>query len=120
MIKTMNTMKNGWKRLILMLVLLPLVVFFSACGCSEEETEPQITPTDVTYTVHFFTNTEETFNIPNQILKYGSLVEKPDTPSRYGYSFVGWYIDDQFSRAWLFESDVVTKTMTLYARWDKM
>ena len=116
----MNKMKNGWKKLIVLLLLMPIVVFFPACSCSEGSSSgPQLNPKDNTYTVHFFTNTDETFNIPNQYKLYGELVDEPEMPTRYGYAFIGWYTDENFTRVWLFESDVVTQTITLYARWDK-
>lgn len=122
----MKEMKNGWKKLIIALLILPIVAFFPACGCSNEEGEPQLKPKDYTYTVHFYTDTDETFNIPNQYLKYGQLVVQPETPEKYGYSFVGWYTEpwvdsvDYKGRVWLFESDVVSQTMTLYARWQPL
>ena len=114
----MKNMKNGWKKLILMLIILPLVAFFPACSCSEENTSSSTNPQNNTYIVHFYTNTEETFNIPNQVRSYGDLLTEPSTPTKYGYTFVGWYMDEDFkTRQWDFNLDVVTQSMTLYARW---
>ena len=116
----MQRMKK-WKKLIVMLVLLPIMAFFPACGCNEEPGEPTLKPTNVTYTVHFFTNSDETFNIPNQYIQYGGLVQKPEDPTKYGYSFVAWYTDQEFKKEsiWAFETNIVTQTITLYARWEK-
>ena len=36
----MKEMKNGWKKLIIALLILPLVAFFPACSCSDKEFNP--------------------------------------------------------------------------------
>ena len=97
-----------------------MLVFFSGCG--EESSETNNTgkvPPNATYTVHFYTGTEDTFNISAQTVSYGSLVWRPDNPSRTGYIFIGWYKDAACTEVWTFEIDKVTSDMTLYARWQK-
>ncbi len=46
-----------------------------------------------------------------------SLLPVPATPSRTGYTFVGWYRDSSFSQEWNFTTDRVTEDITLYAKW---
>ncbi|WP_058308639.1 InlB B-repeat-containing protein [Gracilibacillus massiliensis] len=49
----------------------------------------------------------------------GGLIDRPDTPTKEGYSFAGWYQDDSFTEAWDFEANTVTEDITLYAKWQK-
>ena len=44
-------------------------------------------------------------------------VNRPADPSREGYSFEGWYIDDQ---EWDFESDILMEEITLVAHWSPL
>ena len=41
----------------------------------------------------------------------------PETPTREGYTFDGWYLDQEYRYAWNPETDPVTDSMTLYAKW---
>ena len=47
------------------------------------------------------------------------FVPRPETPTKAGYTFIGWYTDEAFTNAWNFEIDTVTGEMTLYAGWTK-
>lgn len=47
----------------------------------------------------------------------GDLVAEPEAPTRDGYDFGGWYTDETLATAWNFDSDRVTDSMTLYAKW---
>ncbi len=112
---------NTFKRYLICFLILPILVFFpTACGCSEDDgssTGGGIN--NNTYTVHFFTGSDETFNIPNQTVAKGGLVSKPDTPRKTGYVFIGWYTDMACTTVWTFEIDTVNNDMTLYARWQQ-
>ncbi len=48
----------------------------------------------------------------------GQLLDKPTDPEREGYDFLGWYKDSKCEEAWLFEKDIVTENMYLYASWN--
>ncbi|MDE6909325.1 MAG: InlB B-repeat-containing protein [Lachnospiraceae bacterium] len=48
---------------------------------------------------------------------YGELIEAPEPPTREGYSFDGWYLDQNTTRQWDMEKDTVTESLTLYAGW---
>lgn len=53
-----------------------------------------------------------------QKLRHGTQVAVPDTPTKPGYTFDGWYTSpEEDGTAWEFESNVVENTMTLYAHW---
>jgi len=55
--------------------------------------------------------------IPSQQVQYGEKVAEPQSPSREGYQFQGWYSDIDLKEQWDFKDDVVKKNMTLYGSW---
>jgi uncharacterized repeat protein (TIGR02543 family) len=55
--------------------------------------------------------------VESQKRMYGELIEAPDPPAREGYVFDGWYLDQNATRPWDLEKDVVTESVTLYAGW---
>lgn len=70
--------------------------------------EPNVTPATVTYAYGALGGTYAT-----QIVQAGEKAIQPDVPSRQGYQFTGWYLDDtkyDFNTA-------VTGDMTLTAKW---
>ncbi len=70
--------------------------------------EPNVTPATVTYAYGALGGTYAT-----QIVQTGEKAIQPDVPSRQGYQFTDWYLDDtkyDFNTA-------VTEDMTLTARW---
>lgn len=70
-----------------------------------------------TYTVTFESNggTE----IASQDVRKGEKVAKPDDPAKDGYTFTGWYVDEELTTAFDFETPV-TSDMTLYAGWEEV
>ena len=48
---------------------------------------------------------------------YGDLVQRPEDPVKEGYTFEGWYWDDEYKLAWNFDTDTVTGDMYLVAKW---
>jgi len=114
----MEKIKLKIKKILIALIFLPIVVFFPACGNNENNNTNTVDPS-ATYTVHFYTGTEDTFNINNQTVARGGLVRRPDNPVRVGWIFIGWYKDIELTEVWTFEIDVVTSDLTLYARWQE-
>ncbi|MEA5004481.1 MAG: InlB B-repeat-containing protein, partial [Christensenella sp.] len=47
----------------------------------------------------------------------GSKINAPADPTRDGYTFTGWYVDEAGTTLWNFVQDVVNGNMTLYAGW---
>ncbi len=74
--------------------------------------------TKSSYTVKF--NTKGGNTISSQKILYGNKLKKPANPKRSNYSFQGWYTDTKYKTKWTFSSKVVTKNMTLYAKWEKV
>ncbi len=59
-------------------------------------------------------------DVPAQTQMYGELLEEPESPTREGYSFTGWYTDSACYVQWDISNDIVESDMTLYAGWQKM
>lgn len=55
--------------------------------------------------------------VETQTRMHGELIEVPEPPTREGFEFDGWYLDPDGTMPWNPETDVVTESMTLYARW---
>lgn len=57
--------------------------------------------------------------IEAQKLRYGSLVEEPETPLRPGYDFVCWVtaVDESRAVEWNFSRNTIEGDITLYAVW---
>lgn len=60
-----------------------------------------------------------TFNVDGattKVTKYnGQQVAAPEAPEKTGYKFVGWYMDQKYTKPYVFATPV-TKDVTLYAR----
>ena len=67
--------------------------------------------TALTYTVNFDTNGGNA--VASQTVAYGGKAQEPAVPTKTGYAFAGWYLDD---KAYDFTAPV-TENMTLTARW---
>ncbi len=51
-------------------------------------------------------------------LEYDSLVSEPESLTKKGHTFIGWYSDAQYGKAWNFVTDRVSDSdLTLYAKW---
>jgi uncharacterized repeat protein (TIGR02543 family) len=87
---------------------------------------------DVTKTASFIVNVNAapseytvTFNsnggsaVQSQTVAVGGNATEPQDVTRSGYILAGWYSDDTtFQNLWDFETDTVTRNITLYAKWD--
>ena len=55
--------------------------------------------------------------VESQKLMYGELIEVQEPPVREGYVFDGWYLDQDLTRPWDINKDIVTESLTLYSGW---
>ena len=69
-------------------------------------------PTDV-YKVSF--NTHGGTSVSDIYVESGKPATRPDDPSRGGYSFGGWYIDDAYTQGIDFNS--ISSNTTVHAKW---
>ena len=70
------------------------------------------------YTVSF--DSKGGTDVPAQTdLKYGDYVAEPEPPTREGYTFAGWYFDENCQYPFDFTTVIVDGSTTLYARWEK-
>ncbi len=72
--------------------------------------------TENEHTVSF--DTREGSAVAPVTVSHAEKLAKPDAPSRSDYTFRGWYKDEGCTEAWDFENDVVTASITLYAKWE--
>lgn len=82
-------------------------------GCSEEENNPP----KPTFTVSF--DSQGGSEVPSQKVTQGEKAAKPSDPVKEGMAFDAWYTGTAYDKAWNFDTDVVTKDLTLYAKWVK-
>ena len=68
-----------------------------------------------TFTVTFNSNGGST--VASQTLKYNEMATKPTDPTRSGYTFAGWYTENEKLANKYDFATPVTKDITLYAKW---
>lgn len=122
-------MNKFCKILLIALIIFPCIFFFNGCSCSSNDKSSNNTNSNITYTVHFYTGTENKFNVPSQEVKEGEKIVKPeisgyyyDPVSKITYSFADWYTDPSFDTqyVWKFTTDTVHENLTLYAKWNEI
>ena len=56
-------------------------------------------------------------SVPEQKVKLGQKVTRPEEPTKEGFALAGWYSDFDMTKEWDFSKDTVQGSMTLYAKW---
>ena len=69
------------------------------------------------YTVSFNTFSEST--IESKTVKYNTTIKAPTAPTKEGYTFDGWYSDENFVNKFNFNTPITANT-TLYAKWNAL
>ena len=69
------------------------------------------------YTVKF--DTDGGSEIASKTVTRNSKIAEPTAPEKEGYTFMGWFTDESLTVAYDFDSKV-TKSITLYAKWEKV
>ncbi|MEA5002037.1 MAG: InlB B-repeat-containing protein [Christensenella sp.] len=70
----------------------------------------------LTYTVQFDSRGGSAVNAVTGI-EEGSTITSPPQPTREGYVFTGWFVDETVTQKWNFAVDEVNSDLTLYAGW---
>lgn len=74
----------------------------------------QYTPNQ--YTVSFNSNGgSQVLDITD--ISYDTTITAPAAPTKSGYAFGGWYVDEALTTPWNFNTDKVTENKTLFAKW---
>ncbi|MDD2994652.1 MAG: family 43 glycosylhydrolase [Paludibacter sp.] len=69
------------------------------------------------WTVTFETNGGNTI-APLRNVETGAKIQAPDSPTKGGSQFAGWFTDNLvFEKEWKFDQNVVISDTTLYAKW---
>ncbi len=79
--------------------------------------EKKANPAPTTYKVSF--DSQEGSSVAQITVEENGKIEKPTDPTREDYTFKGWYKEDACTNEWNFATDIVTKDITLYAKWEK-
>ena len=69
-----------------------------------------------TYEVTFESNGGST--VTSQTIRENEKVVEPTNPTRARFEFKGWYKDALLNTEWNFDTDTITRDMTLYAKWE--
>ncbi|MCF7930794.1 MAG: DUF5050 domain-containing protein [Acholeplasmataceae bacterium] len=92
-------------------VILCLFVFaFLLVSCGEPVEEDPIK-----YLVTFNSNGGPTTMV---FVEEGLTVQAPADPVKAGYTFIGWFKDVDLTESWIFSTDVVQSSITLYAKYE--
>lgn len=82
------------------------------------DTKKDTTETKVTDPVYVRFESNGGSTVEKQKIQKGSDATEPDDPTKSGYTFYGWYADENFTgEEFDFENTAVNETMTLYAKW---
>lgn len=97
-IKYLEELKNAYSGLIL-----------------KENSEPITPPISNKVTVTFVIENE----LLDKQLTKGEKVEKPVIPVKVGYNFIGWFIDEEKTKEFDFET-IIDKNITIYAKFERI
>lgn len=115
-IKSVLKSKKFWLILgiiIILIVALILFLFFQDKEQSHNDKKQEETLSEEYITVSF--DTDGGSNIDSVVIKIGETIKEPDIPTKDGYTFKGWYIEEEeFSF-----SKPITEEITLKAKWEE-
>ncbi|MEY9978263.1 leucine-rich repeat protein [Lysinibacillus sp. RC79] len=65
-------------------------------------------------------NTNGGSEVPSITVAYKASMQAPSNPMKEGYTFAGWFKDEELTKAWDFANDEVIENTTLYAKWTEL
>lgn len=106
------TIKNERRRKVLSFVLS-----FAMVVCMMPAFHMTVYADSTTYTVSFNTNGHGTAPTDITDITSGTTITEPTAPTAEGFTFGGWYKEEDCTNQWDFSTDTVTANTTLYAKW---
>ncbi|MGX8852782.1 InlB B-repeat-containing protein [Amedibacillus sp. YH-ame10] len=67
------------------------------------------------YTVTFANTT-----LDSATVEHGSVITKPTNPTKKGYTFKGWYQNENYTIEWDFDNQQIIQNTTIYAKWENI
>ena len=109
-------MKSNKKRLLFVLAILTMAILLSCAfvACNKAETQDA---QKKEFTITF--DTQGGSEITPITIRSGESLTLPKTPTKEGYVFDGWYLDSNCIEEYE-DSYVVSKNITLYAKWREL
>ena len=109
-------MKSNKKRILLVLAILTMAILLSCAfvACTKAETQ-DAQKKEIT----IFFDTQGGSEISPITIRSGESLTLPKTPTKEGYVFDGWYLDSNCIEEYE-DSYVVSKNITLYAKWREL
>ena len=95
------------------IILLCALAVFAIVSCKEEPAPAKAKNPVVTF------DTQEGSAIAPVTVEKGVAVEKPENPTRDGFSFYKWFTESTLENEYNFETPV-TESITLFAKWVKL
>lgn len=105
----MKTIKHYFSKVC---VIALLTVIITSCGSDDDNKLPE------QFTVTF--DSQGGSNVSPQTVNDGTKIKEPTAPTKDKSIFVGWYKEPNYTNIWKFESDIVVKDITLYAKWQQV
>jgi uncharacterized repeat protein (TIGR02543 family) len=90
------------------------VLYYVSSGNIIDKENPE--PEPIYHTIEFVSNSDT--KIAGQTVKDSGIAFEPEKPTKDGYTFDGWYIDESYENKYDFATPV-TSDIILYAKWLK-
>ena len=103
------------KRIIFLLLFVFSFTLFISCD-KQSSQEPPITQPEDKVLVSFETNGGS--YISNVVVNEDGTIALPTNPTKEGYEFIGWYIDQALTNK--YNNEKITKNTVLYAKWEEI
>lgn len=112
-------MKNNKLKGALASIALGLFAITGLSSCYGNESKTSIVDTSQALTITF--DTDGGSQVSSQNVSIGQRATKPEDPTKEGYIFGGWYDGNGANAtAWDFETNTVSTSITIYAKWEKI
>lgn len=91
--------------------ITPFLLIFFLVNCSDKSSVE-----DKFFEITFQIDDDTTYQKTS--VKENTKIEKPNDPTKTGYTFENWYKDSELTQAFNFNTELITSNITLYPKWD--